>query len=128
MRLAIVTSHPIQYYAPWFKYLSSLLDLHVFYMFKSKEQGLKDNEFGVSFNWDIDLLEGYKYTFLKNVSKSPNVNKFNGCDIPSIKKEIKAGDFDSVLVLGWYLCKLVIIKIPIEQEANNRSKFTFIYI
>tara|TARA_B110000240_G_scaffold3750_1_gene4245 strand:- start:9254 stop:10417 length:1164 start_codon:yes stop_codon:yes gene_type:complete len=132
MRLAIVTSHPIQYYAPWFKHLSSLLDLHVFYMFESKEQGLEDNEFGVSFNWDIDLLEGYKYTFLKNVSKYPSVNKFNGCDVPSLKKEIKAGGFDSVLVLGWYLkgfwqaivtCKLnkipVIVRGDSKLEKNN---------
>ena len=127
MRLAIVTSHPIQYYAPWFKHLSSLLDLHVFYMFESKEQGLEDNEFGVSFNWDIDLLEGYKYTFLKNVSKYPSVNKFNGCDVPSLKKEIKAGGFDSVLVLGWYLkgfwqaivtCKLN--KIPVIVRGDSK--------
>lgn len=134
MRLAIVTSHPIQYYAPWFKHLSSLLDLHVFYMFESKEQGLEDNEFGVSFNWDIDLLEGYKYTFLKNVSKYPSVNKFNGCDVPSIKKDIKAGDFDSVLVLGWYLkgfwqaivtCKLNKIPVIVRGDSKLETNDSF---
>lgn len=103
MRLAIVTSHPIQYYAPWFKYLSNLVDLHVYYMFKQETQGQDKNEFGVSFKWDVDLLEGYNYTFLKNVSKNPSVNSFKGCDVPDLGKALKEGGFDAALVLGWYL-------------------------
>jgi hypothetical protein len=33
-KLAIVTSHPIQYYAPWFRHLAAMgeLDLKVFYL------------------------------------------------------------------------------------------------
>jgi len=131
MRLAIISSHPIQYYAPWFKYMSTILDVHVFYMNEGKTQGLDKDEFGVSFEWDIDLLDGYKYTFLKNVSKCPGVNNFKGCDVPEIYKTLKKGDFDAVLVMGWYLkgflqaitaCK--IYKIPLLVRGDSKLEST----
>jgi len=127
MRLAIISSHPIQYYAPWFKYMSSILDVHVFYMQESKKQGSAKGEFGTSFEWDVDLLEGYKYTFLKNTSKNPGVNNFKGCDVPEIYSTLKKGQFDAVLVMGWYLkgflqaitaCK--IYKIPLLVRGDSK--------
>jgi glycosyltransferase involved in cell wall biosynthesis len=127
MRLAIISSHPIQYYAPWFKYMSSILDVHVFYMQESKKQGSAKGEFGTSFEWDVDLLEGYKYTFLKNISKNPGVNNFKGCDVPEIYSTLKKGQFEAVLVMGWYLkgflqaitaCK--IYKIPLLVRGDSK--------
>ena len=127
MRLAIIASHPIQYYAPWFKYIASIVDVQVFYMEEDKRQGLAEGEFGTSFEWDVDLLEGYKYTFLKNTSKNPGVNNFKGCDVPEIYSTLKKGKFDAVLVMGWYLkgflqaiaaCK--IYKIPLLVRGDSK--------
>jgi glycosyltransferase involved in cell wall biosynthesis len=40
--------------------------------------------FGVEFQWDVPLLEGYRYVVLENVSRRPGVTHFLGCDTPSI--------------------------------------------
>jgi glycosyltransferase involved in cell wall biosynthesis len=96
-------------------------------MYEGKNQGLDKNEFGVSIEWDIDLLEGYNYTFLKNVSKHPGVNNFKGCDVPNIYQTLKTGCFDAVLVMGWYLkgflqaiiaCKRC--KIPLLVRGDSK--------
>lgn len=127
MKLAIVTTHPIQYYAPWFKYMSDHIDLHVYYMHQESAKERSKGDFGVVHEWDVDLLSGYNYTFLNNIAKEPCVNSFSGCDTPEIYKIIKEGNFDAVLVLGWYLkafwqtifaCK--INKVPVLVRGDSR--------
>jgi glycosyltransferase involved in cell wall biosynthesis len=56
--------------------------------------------FGVPFEWDIDLLDGYEYRFLKNVSKRPGFN-FNGCSTPELGSVLDARPYDAFLVNGW---------------------------
>jgi glycosyltransferase involved in cell wall biosynthesis len=135
MKLAIVTSHPIQYYSPWFKYMSDYVDLHVFYMHQESKDEKLNGEFGISHDWDIDLLDGYKYIFLNNVSKNPSVNSFKGCDIPDIYIHIKEGKFDAVLVLGWYLkgfwqtilaCKIYKTPIMVRGDSQLSSNLPII--
>src|SRR5262249_44218387 len=55
------------------------------------------------FNWDVDLLSGYAHEFLHNVATSPGLDKFSGCDTPEIGERLRNGQFDVVLVQGWYL-------------------------
>jgi glycosyltransferase involved in cell wall biosynthesis len=58
-------------------------------------------DFGVKFEWDVPLLEGYKYEVLENVSRNPSVVNFRGCDTPSIISIIRDRKFDAVIVNGW---------------------------
>ena len=77
-KLAILTSHPIQYQAPLFRELAKNPEINSTVLFCSK-QGIskkKDPGFGIDFKWDIPLLDGYNYKFLKNFSPFPNVNNF----------------------------------------------------
>ncbi|MEQ8681936.1 MAG: glycosyltransferase family 1 protein, partial [Cyclobacteriaceae bacterium] len=62
MRLAIVTTHPVQYYAPFFQMLSSRgkVDLKVFYTWPQAIEGFNDPDFGKKVSWDIPLLDGYE--------------------------------------------------------------------
>ena len=39
LRLAILVSHPIQYYSPWFAYITDFIDLHVFYAYQQTPEG-----------------------------------------------------------------------------------------
>ena len=74
MKLAIVTTHPIQYNAPWFRLLAKEpgVEIKVFYTWEqSKNNDKYDPGFGRMVEWDIPLLEGYEYTFVKNTSTSP---------------------------------------------------------
>jgi glycosyltransferase involved in cell wall biosynthesis len=84
MRLGILTSHPIQYQAPWFRGLAKEVDLEVFFSHRQSavEQGKAG--FGKAFQWDVDLLSGYKHRFLTNVARNPGVNHFWGCDTPGV--------------------------------------------
>ncbi|MCW5553487.1 MAG: glycosyltransferase family 4 protein [Verrucomicrobiae bacterium] len=120
MRLGILTSHPIQYQAPWFRALAEKVDLEVFFAHRQSaaEQGRAG--FGVAFDWDVDLLSGYRHRFLKNLSPNPGVSHYGGCDTPEIERFIandtspnplpeRGGEgasgfhFDAFIVTGWYL-------------------------
>jgi len=103
-RLAIVTTHPIQYNAPLFELLTQrgVIEVKVFYTWgKSVLSNKFDPDFGKVINWDIDLLKGYKYNFVQNVSNNPGSNHYNGIDNPTIIKEIELWKADAILVYGW---------------------------
>ncbi|GAB3663634.1 hypothetical protein GCM10028791_39080 [Echinicola sediminis] len=104
-RLAIVTTHPIQYNAPWFARLAKKegIQLKVFYTWSQAEQSVKDRTFGKAISWDIPLLEGYDYSFVKNVSKEPGSHHKNGIICPTLIRELTDWKPDTVLVFGWYL-------------------------
>lgn len=106
-RLAVLTSHPIQYYAPLFRELAERIDLHVFFAHKATSDQQGQAGFGTGFEWDIDLTSGYDHSFLKNVSKSPDATRFSGCDTPEIGQRLEDGRFDAVLSLGWHLKSLL---------------------
>src|ERR1700748_2286124 len=89
-RLAIVTTHPIQYYAPVFRLLAerNIIDIKVFYTYGDAALEKYDTGFGKNITWDIPLLEGYPYDWLRNVSKKPGTHYFNGIVNPDIINKI----------------------------------------
>ncbi|MBI3866297.1 MAG: glycosyltransferase family 4 protein, partial [Planctomycetia bacterium] len=102
LRVGIVTTHPIQYQVPWFRALAAEaeIDLTVFYG-QLPDGSLQGDGFGVSFEWDTPLLDGYRYQVLPNVAKRPSVTTFWGCDTPALHDIIRRGQFDAVIVNGW---------------------------
>lgn len=103
-KLAIITTHPIQYNAPWFKLLatSGFVKPKVFYTWSQVETQEKfDPGFGRVVEWDVPLLEGYEYCFVKNVSTKPGSNHFKGMDNPTLIDEVERWGADAVLVFGW---------------------------
>lgn len=103
MRLAILTSHPIQYNAPLFRAIAGRIDLTVWFAHKATPEQQADAGFGTAFDWDVDLLDGFPYEFLRNVSRNPGTHHFAGCDTPQIAEKLRAGGFDALLVTGWHL-------------------------
>ena len=59
-------------------------EFEVFYAHKQTAKGQAEAGFGVEFEWDIPLLEGYPHRFLKNVSRWSGLEWFGGCDCPEI--------------------------------------------
>jgi glycosyltransferase involved in cell wall biosynthesis len=102
-RLAIVTSHPIQYNAPLFKMLASQphLDVRVFYTLGETYSKIKDKGFGKTISWDIPLLDGYNYEFLSNISLNPGTSHFKGIINPTILESIESYQPTAILVYGW---------------------------
>ena len=103
LRIGFLVSHPIQYYAPIFRALAQRCDLTVFFAHRQTAEGQAKAGYGITFQWDIDLLSGYDSRFLTNVARQPSTDAFAGCDTPGLAHEIEQGGFDAFLVPGWGL-------------------------
>jgi glycosyltransferase involved in cell wall biosynthesis len=103
-RLAIVSTHPIQYYAPVFRSLarSASVEPKVFYTWSQTAQAAPfDPDFGMQFTWDVPLLEGYDHVFVENTARRPTPSRFFGLKTPTLVRTIDAWGADAVLVFGW---------------------------
>lgn len=102
-RIAVISTHPIQYHGPWFRAMvcCPILDLEVLFCHDASAREQADAGFGLEFAWDVPLLDGYPYRFLKNVAKLPGVASFTGLDTPELGPLIRARKYDAVLVNGW---------------------------
>ena len=69
-KIIVIDSHPIQYYTPLYKEIghSGNFDLEVWFCSKIGLENYFDKEFNTNVKWDIPLLEGFNYLFLKNWS------------------------------------------------------------
>jgi glycosyltransferase involved in cell wall biosynthesis len=104
MRLAIVSTHPIQYYSPIFQALtrSAKLQTRVFYTWsQTAAAGVPDPDFGRVISWDIPLLEGYEHEFVPNIARHPGSNHFFGLHNPGLNDRIERWQAEAVLVFGW---------------------------
>lgn len=102
-KLALITTHPIQYNAPWFQLLAKDLqaDLKVFYTWSQSREKVKDKIFGRDIKWDIPLLEGYEYEFVENVANDPGSHHFKGIENPQLIEKLELFQPDTILVFGW---------------------------
>ena len=102
VRLAIVTSHPIQYAAPLYAYLSRdpALALTVLYCSDFSLRGARDPGFGAELAWDIELLAGYASVFLGERSRTRDIGGFWSLICPELAGEIRRARYDAVWVHG----------------------------
>lgn len=100
-RLAIVATHPVQYYAPWFAFLAQRIDLMVFYLWDFGVAAHVDPGFGVPVRWDIPLLEGYEHEFVPNRSRRPGSERFFGLWNPALPGRLREYAPEAVLLTGY---------------------------
>lgn len=102
-RLAIVLSHPTQYYSPWFRWLRAHTDLafRVFYLWDFGVTARHDPQFAASFKWDVDLLSGYDHEFVPNVARDPGTHRFGGLHNPALGARLRAWSPGAVLLFGY---------------------------
>jgi glycosyltransferase involved in cell wall biosynthesis len=79
----------------------SSYSIKVFYTLGTNTNSIIDNGFGTIENWKIDLLSGYDYEFIENISSYPSSLKYNGIINPSLIKKIEEYTPDSIVVYGW---------------------------
>ncbi|WPU98361.1 glycosyltransferase family 4 protein [Mucilaginibacter sp. cycad4] len=103
-KLAVVITHPIQYYAPVFKLLHERRQIAVRVFYTWGEGGAEkfDPGFGKNIRWDIPLLEGYPYEWVKNISADPGSHHSKGIDNPDLISRINTWQPDTILVYGWF--------------------------
>ncbi|MEM6821198.1 MAG: glycosyltransferase family 4 protein [Verrucomicrobiota bacterium] len=103
MKVAIITTHPIQYYAPWFRNITqtSDIDLNVLYLWNFGVTQQKDPGFKTTFQWDVPLLEGYPYHFIENQSSDPGTHHFWGINNPGLESFLLNWKADALLMIGY---------------------------
>ena len=110
-KISYFLSHPIQYFSPLLAEMAKEFDLHVYYFSDASIKGGMDKGFGREIKWDVPLLNGYNYTFLKNYSKSDSLSNktFDAVNFGVIKKIVQ--DKSDVLIInGWsYFSNILVI-------------------
>lgn len=103
-KLAIITTHPIQYNAPVFKLLTARNNINIKVFYTWGETVLKnkyDPGFGKVIDWDIPLLQGYDYSMVENLSSDPGSHHYKGIVNPGLNSDIIKWGADAVLIFGW---------------------------
>jgi glycosyltransferase involved in cell wall biosynthesis len=105
IRLAIIVTHPIQYFAPWYRELAKVpeLDLKVFFCCDWGVNKYVDPGFKTELAWDIALLEGYAHEFLSR-SRPLQRMTFWKTDNPAGGAALDRFQPDEVMVFG-YACR-----------------------
>ena len=100
-RLAIVVSHVIQYQDPFFRLLAQEpeLDLTVIYCERHGAETYLDREMQTELRWDLEMLTGYRFVFLRNFGRGERYARLVN---PGIVPALLRGKFDAVIfIVGW---------------------------
>lgn len=135
-------SHPIQYFSPLFKALAEKIPLDVVYFSDASIKGQVDKGFGKEIKWDIPLLEGYSYSFLKNYGRNKSLsNRFWDVFNPGLIKTLWQTKHKIIAVNGWsyssnwlvfIFAKLFGMQVwlraesPLNQELRKSKKVLFL--
>ena len=131
MKLAIIVSHPVQYYVPIYRELAERARSRALRLGeptgrrgtgdrrqetaddKAQITALKvfytwrdagaalDRQFGKEFAWDIPLMEGYDFEVVPNASNDPGTHHRRGLINPELVARVKAWRPDVVHVTGY---------------------------
>jgi glycosyltransferase involved in cell wall biosynthesis len=102
-KLAIITTHPIQYYAPVFKLLNQRgqINIKIFFTWGKNAVNKYDPGFDKKIEWDIPLLDGYPHEWAQNTSPDPGTHHFKGIINPGVIKQVTDWQPDAILIYGW---------------------------
>ena len=102
-RIAFVNTHPIQYFAPLYAYLTRHCGLHTtgLYLSDFSLKGGRDPGFGRAVTWDVDLLDGYEARFIGGEKASRrHIGGFFSMVAPQLWSEIRNENYDAVIIHG----------------------------
>jgi glycosyltransferase involved in cell wall biosynthesis len=102
-RVAFVNTHPIQYFAPLYAYLTKHCGIQTtgLYLSDFSLRGGQDPGFRQAVTWDVDLLAGYEAKFLGGQKASRRrIGSFFSMVAPELWGEIRNGRYDAVVIHG----------------------------
>jgi glycosyltransferase involved in cell wall biosynthesis len=102
IRIAIVTSHPIQYFTPYYRALAAIegVVLKVFFCSNMGAETYFDPDFKTRLKWDVPLLEGYASEFLESPKEITSFS-FLAMDNPHVGLALEKFKPDVVEVNGY---------------------------
>ena len=131
-RIAVLNSHPIQYFAPLYAYLNAAPDLDVtaLYLSDFSIRGGKDAGFGRDVKWDLDLLAGYRSVFLGEAARTREPRGFWSLVAPQVWNELRSGRYDVLWLHGHnYAANLIALggcqdRRPARHDARRDAPRT----
>ncbi len=101
-RVAFVNTHPIQYFAPLYRYINahSSIEAVPIYLSDHSLRGAVDKGFGHAVTWDVDLLSGMSPIFAKGAETRTVETGVFKMMVPQVWSLIRNGNFDAVVVHG----------------------------
>lgn len=103
MKVLWLASHPIQYQAPLFRALSARCELTVAFAHRQTATQQGQAGYGVAFDWDVDLLAGYRSVFLRPAASQPSIDRFWQCRSDDVEPLIEREKPDALVLGGWNL-------------------------
>lgn len=119
-RVLILTTHVVQYASPLYRVLAGdprLETLVAYCSLQGAESGF-DPEFGVQVQWDVPLLDGYKWVQVPNRSLRPRLGHFWGLWNPGLWKLVRRGKFDAIVIYTGYMCASFWIAVLAAKSAG----------
>ncbi len=103
-RVLLVATHPVQYAAPTFRLLAGdeRFDPLVAYCSLDGAERALDPDFGVEIQWDIPLLDGYRWIHVPNISQRLGMGRFLGLFNPGLWRLARRGSFDAIVAYTSY--------------------------
>ncbi|MCC8934875.1 glycosyltransferase family 4 protein [Rhizobium sp. 'Codium 1'] len=130
VRLAWISTHPIQYQAPLLRQIATCPDIELTALFFSdfSTRSFVDPEFNRTIHWDTPLLEGYHSEFLPGTGSQVSAIKAFEPRVGGLYKRLHKDNFDAVLVQGWqhygmlkaaWLAKRAGLQVLMRCEATD---------
>lgn len=126
LRVLVVSTHPVQYASPIFRFLGQdpRIESQVAYCSLQGAEAQIDPDFGVEVRWDIPLLEGYRWVLIRNRSWTPRVGSFFGLLNLGIWRMIRRGSFDAIILLTGYACATFWVAIVAAKASGISVLFS----
>ncbi len=127
VRLTAVLTHPIQYYAPWFRHIQEHapeIALTVVYATQPtpEQQGIG---FERAFEWDVPLTGGYQSITVRAAEPGDRIDSshFTGLDVPAIGGAIAATNPDVVMIPGLAVAhpRPSVVDVPAPRHPHALS-------
>jgi glycosyltransferase involved in cell wall biosynthesis len=77
------------------------LEIKVFYTWGERAKNKYDPGFGRNIDWDIPLMDGYPYQWVRNASSDPGTHHYKGIINPDIIEQIEQWQANALLIYGW---------------------------
>jgi glycosyltransferase involved in cell wall biosynthesis len=118
-RVGVVNSHPIQYFAPLYAYVSGDESLGVTALYCSdvSVRGGHDPGFGMTVRWDVELLSGYESVFLGRRAAQRTPGGFWSLVVPELWTEIRSGRYDVIWLHGYAYAAFVIAFLAAKSRG-----------
>jgi glycosyltransferase involved in cell wall biosynthesis len=118
-RIAVVNSHPVQYFAPLYAYLNrdERLEITALYCSDFSLRGGMDPGFRKPIRWDVDLLSGYRSRFLGRRAGTRTPRGFFSLVAPEIWSEVRSGQYDAVWLHGYNYAASVLAFLAAKSKG-----------